>query len=206
MSLSKYLSIEFVGNYSNISKFFTAKGWEFEIKPVGANKLFLTVSSDLVEEVQFFVGMEIDDITKDRITNIKEITHEEFNNTSENGFEIIHNSNEKNKLIQETPVTSQHNINNEIGNFGTSVEKGFPEYPNLNSVNNERRTVIQNTQQPTTPLEIKDSIASFLSDTVLPSKSPLQNDDPFRYLTSRNYLTNFCLASSVIVFVLALFD
>lgn len=54
--------------------------------------------------------------------------------------------------------------------------------------------------------EVSDDIARALADTVLPSKSPLDPEDPFAYLTSRPYLKSFAMASSVLLFIIALLD
>ncbi len=53
---------------------------------------------------------------------------------------------------------------------------------------------------------IMETVSIALNDTVLPSKSPLPTEDPFNYLSSRNYLTMFLVASTTFIFLLGLFD
>jgi hypothetical protein len=49
-------------------------------------------------------------------------------------------------------------------------------------------------------------IGMALTDTSLPSKSPLPNDDPFAYLTSKTYVNYFLATSTLLIFVLTLLD
>ncbi len=54
--------------------------------------------------------------------------------------------------------------------------------------------------------EFYDVISTALNEAILPSKSPIPQDDPFNYLISRKYLRMFLLATSAFVFGLSLFD
>jgi hypothetical protein len=67
----KYLAIEFTGSYSNVLKFFEAKGWTFEIKNVGNNRLLLKISDELAEEVVFFKNTIVDEVNGDKISTVK---------------------------------------------------------------------------------------------------------------------------------------
>jgi hypothetical protein len=54
--------------------------------------------------------------------------------------------------------------------------------------------------------DVKNVISTAFSETILPSKSPLPQDDPFSYFTSENYLKMFVLASVAFVIVISLLD
>jgi hypothetical protein len=146
--------------------------------------------------------MEIND-KEDKITSVKEISQEEFNNTSENGFEIIHNEDKttghditKNLLVEtnhgNAPVNTQH----------VTHEK-FPE-PTVHTNIEKKITTVEHSSDSSD--DVMYRVNSALVDTTLPSKSPLPEEDPFRYLTSRNYLKYFVVASTAVLFVLTLLD
>lgn len=67
----KYLSISFLGTYSNMIKFFDTKGWTYEIKNVGHNKLLLKVSEELTEEIQFFKNSVLDEVSQEKILAVR---------------------------------------------------------------------------------------------------------------------------------------
>jgi len=56
------------------------------------------------------------------------------------------------------------------------------------------------------PEDIKEKVAKYLSDTVLPSKSQLSSSDPFAQIMSKDYLLYFTFVASVTLFVLNLFS
>jgi hypothetical protein len=180
---SKYFSVEFTGAYQGIVNYFNTKDWNYEIKNVGGSKLFLKVSEDLAEEVKYCNDMTIDDVKGDKITNIKEISQSEFQNFSENGFEIIHDHQQlETPLLTKEPFEIKKEVVNKLPEL---IFEKIPE-----------KSIEQ----------ISDNIARALNDTILPSKSPLPQDDSFSYLTSKNYLRNFLAVSTVILFLIALFD
>ncbi len=78
-------------------------------------------------------------------------------------------------------------------------------------VREEPKTKIE---EPKKRVEIKSAecndfnnlLSTAFSDAVLPSKSPLPQDDPFNYFNSKHYIKMFIVASVAFVFVLSLFD
>jgi len=197
--MSKYLSIEFEGPASNLSKFFESKGWNFEIKNIFPHKIFVKVSDELADEVKFFEGTPIDDSKEDKITTIKMISEGEYNNTAENGFEIIHAQGDAKRVVESNqPIISSNIINQQVRTAPTN-EIGFPLIA---------QSVPAGSQvgAPQTAEEVRHQIATALTNTILPSKSPLSADDPFAFLTSQSYLRNFAVASTVLLFLIALFD
>jgi len=188
----KFYSVEFLGTYSHIQSFFCDRGWNYEIKNVGGNKLFLKISEESIEELNYCVGMTFDDPHSGKITGMKEISENEFQNFSENGFEIIHDHHHENKLAKD------QNLNNNVGiKIEENVRRDLPK---------SHKTESQVLSQEETKEEISQRIAAALNDTILPSKSPLPENDLFVYLTSPSYLRNFFIASTLIIFVLALLD
>ncbi len=190
---SKYFSIEYSGLYSNVQSFLISRGWSAEVKNVGGNKLYLKISEDSVEELKYCKDMELDDLKGGKINQIKEILEHEFQNFSENGFEIIHDPHHVNKLTNEKQKF-------EINKQESQREEKF-EYPKFIQ---EEQSKVHDEEE--TKEEIRDRIANALTDTILPSKTPLHENDPFLYLTSPGYLKTFFFASTLIIFVLALID
>jgi len=56
------------------------------------------------------------------------------------------------------------------------------------------------------PSDKKERVAKYLNDTILPSKSPLNQSDPFSHIMSKDYLLYFTFGASVALFVLKLFS
>ena len=55
-------------------------------------------------------------------------------------------------------------------------------------------------------IPINDKLSEILNNAILPSKSPLQNDDPMNYLTSKDFLIQFLSFSSILLTLLSLFN
>jgi hypothetical protein len=200
--MSKFLSINFEGNYSNIKNFFLNKGWELDTKQISPSKLYARVSSeDLVEEIKFFSNMDLDDQFNVKMTKVDVISEDEYKNTAENGFEIINHS--ENKLISEVtqPIKSLDNVQEE-----KVVPKSNVNVQNVSSSNTGGNVNVCEVTGPSINEDPKSFVARVLNDTVLPSKSPLPQEDAFAYLTSPGYIRNFMIASVVVLFVLAILD
>lgn len=211
--MSKYLSIFYIGTHSDLIEFLKSKDLLFEIKRIGDQKVFTKVPpGDYSEEIKFLKSDEPLDDTKDfRIFMVKDISETEYETTVENGFELIQG---ENKLTGERiqpmishvePIETNVNQNVRQSLIQTNVDPIVQ--PNLT-----RFSENSNVQQPTkTQNLIQDytepvNIGMALTNTNLPSKSPLQPDDPFVFLTSSNFLKNFVVASSLLLFVLTLFE
>ncbi len=64
-------------------------------------------------------------------------------------------------------------------------------------------------RQPTTdvlPENLRDRVAKYLNDTVLPSKSQLSASDPFALISGKDYLLYFTFGASIALFALNLFS
>ena len=188
----KFYSIDYLGTYSNIQNFLSPRGWNYEVKNVGGNKLLLKISEESVEELFYCVDMTFDDSNTGKITGMKDISENEFQNFSENGFEIIHDHHHENKLAKDQNLSK-----NVVSNIEENVRREVPK-----SHQNESQVL----SQVETKEEISQRIAAALNDTILPSKSPLPDNDLFVYLTSPAYLRMFFTASTLIIFVLALLN
>jgi hypothetical protein len=197
---SKFLSVEFTGTLQGVNKFFESKGWTFETKHISPNKILVKVPEDLVDEVTFFQGTPFEDENgENTITSFKNIPEKEFYNTAENGFEIIHHKEEKKPQLEEIRKPSVDQT--EHKEVKPMNEQGFPS-PMVEGCK------IFGDQPPvqSEKLDAKENIATAFADAILPSKSPLARDDPFVFLTGRSYLRNFIAASTVLLFVITLFD
>jgi hypothetical protein len=65
---------------------------------------------------------------------------------------------------------------------------------------------VENKPTETNSKDFDNILSTALNESILPSKSPLPQDDPFNYFTSKNYLKMFLIASAAFVFVISLFD
>lgn len=233
--MNKYVSIEYSGPYSSLIKFIESKDLKFDVKPVQTGKAFLKISDELLDDVFFLSDAVIDEAKNEKITIIKEISESEFNNTSENGFEIIHNDdhshNHSTTLTNDTKVSNaeEHKTNQNsttLTDTAKTVEANSSVVEEINkSVKSNITTNDTNTisfPAPTVPINFSTekvvvqtfktdedklkAVSIGLSDTILPSKSPLPENDPFKYLTSCQYLSYFAGAATITIFVLALLD
>ena len=111
-----------------------------------------------------------------KIDDIKTITIEEYNNTEE---------------YKEEPKKLETPINTPL----TNVDDKYEEEQN----EEEKEEQINYTQ-------INDKLSEILNNAILPSKSPLQSDDPMNYLTSKDFLIPFITFSSLLLSFLSLFN
>ena len=213
--MSTFISLEFTGSYSNLMSFFDSKGFKFDVKPVSPNKILIKLPADMVEDLTFFTGNPLDEKEELMITSIKTIDESEFSHTAENGFEIINREHEKKSTPEvekkttpevEYPIISSNEIKHQEQEFkkkGSVNEQGFP-VPLVDTSCTVKKT--EEKRETKISADVRDNIASALSDAILPSKSPLPQDDPFVYLTSKSYMKNFITAATLILFVITLLD
>ena len=191
--MSRFLAVEFTGSLAGVNKFFESKGWSFETKHISNHKIYIRVPEDLEDEVTFFKGTPFEDGNgENTITSFKPIPESEFNKTAENGFEIINKQERLNSESSE-PVPEKKEVTKEV--VKPANEQGFPSP--LVEVAGKTEQIQASTQE---------NISAAFADAILPSKSPLPADDAFTFLISRNYLKNFVVASTVLLFVLTLLD
>ena len=200
--MSTFISLEYTGSYSNLMSFFDSKGFKFDVKPVSPNKILIKLSEEQADELKFFKGNALDD-KEEAITSIKSIEESEFTHTAENGFEIINSEHEKKAtpevVKQIIPSNEIKHQENEYKRKDLAKEQGFP-IPLVDTSCTVKTSEIE------ISTDVRNNIASALSDAILPSKSPLPQDDPFVYLTSKSYMKNFIHAATLILFVITLLD
>ncbi len=137
-----------------------------------------------------------------------------------------------NKIYLEVPS----DVNEEMSFFkGSAVDESFNKIEDIKQITieeyNNAEEYVEEVKQPeitssTTPLEnpdnneeekeeekieeiilpSNDEISKILNDTLLPSKLPLQNNDPMNYLTSKDFLLQFFVFSSILLTFLSLFN
>jgi hypothetical protein len=194
--MSRFLAVEFTGSLTGVNKFFESKGWSFETKHVSDHKIYIRVPEDLEDEVTFFKGTPFEDGNgENTITSFKPIPESEFNKTAENGFEIINKQERLNSESSEPVAEKKEKTKEVVKEVKPANEQGFPS-PLVD--------VAGKTEQR--QASTQDNISAAFADAILPSKSPLPADDAFTFLISRNYLRNFVVASTVLLFVLTLLD
>lgn len=67
---TKFLTIQFTGEYGDIVKFLDSKGWTYEIKIIGHNKLLLKINEESAEELELLRGHSIDKFNEVKITDV----------------------------------------------------------------------------------------------------------------------------------------
>ena len=128
------------------------------------------------------------------------------------------------------------NVNEEMSFFkGSWIDESFNKIEDIKEITIEEyknaEEYVEEVKQPeitssTTPLEnpdnneeekeeekieeiilpSNDEISKILNDTLLPSKLPLQSNDPMNYLTSKDFLLQFFVFSSILLTFLSLFN
>ena len=194
---SKFLSVEFKGSIQELNRFFESKGYTFETKHVSPNKILIKVPTDIIEDVMFCEDLPFDDENEEhRITSFKFIEEREFISIAEDFVVIDHKNEEirqnKEEIRQATPREQQRFPE-------PKEEQRFPE------AKQQERFPISPVEQ-TSQASTSNNISAAFSDAILPSKSPLPRDDPFVFLSGSSYLRNFIAASTVLLFVITLFD
>ena len=214
--MSKFISIEYVGTHSELVNFLKSKELLFENKQIGKNKVFMKVPSmEVYDEIKFLEGSTpLEEGKNFTMPQVKEITESEYSSTAENGFELIHPNDNKmvNEIVEPkveqnvqpvvqpvvTPVVQPIVYPNLQPTVQPANEQGFPQP--LIEAPKKTQQLIPESQ------DVRERIGMALTNTSLPSKSPLSPDDPFVFLTSGSYLRNFIVASTVLLFVLTLLD
>jgi len=76
-----------------------------------------------------------------------------------------------------------------------------PNVPNTVSSRNEERTVSSSCQSSPVIIgnDLMYSVLGAIQGTILPSKQPLQKNDPFNYMISREFIVMFMFLSLLIV-------
>ena len=88
----------------------------------------------------------------------------------------------------------QKNINNVTTIISDKIE------PLINNFNTNSRPKVEKSKSSISEGNSDmNNIVNALNDTSLPSKQPLQESDPFVYLSSRNYMLSFVLISLVVI-------
>lgn len=129
-----------------------------------------------------------------------------------------------------------NDVNEEMSFFkGSAIDESFNKIEDIKAITieeyNNAEEYVEEVKQPeitssTTPLEnpdnneeekeeekieeiilpSNDEISKILNDTLLPSKLPLQSNDPMNYLTSKDFLLQFFVFSSILLTFLSLFN
>ncbi len=184
---TQFVSVKFNGNYQEVMKFFEEKIQAFESKNVGKNIAYLKFeSASLAEEIKFFEGTDVD---TNYIQEVSFISEDAYINTSENAggdFEIVEAHQDSKVETPSKPVVEMPKVDEMI--FPSSTNVGGEA---VNSVKNE---------------EDDDVIAKAVVDSILASKSPLPESDPFAYITSKKYMSHFAMAATAMLFIMAIFD
>lgn len=191
--MSAFFSLEFTGNAQSIIDILKEQYPDFESKKVTSTKIFVKIPHDTsIDDVKFILPSEV---------TTKDISESEYNTTAENGFEIITNPDAvKFDQPKENVVVNTPKVEEKIEKIEKPQPKKSEEVYKAKEVSVESNKVISDS----TP--VKQIIESALLDTVLPSKSPLAAEDPFKYLTSFNYFKNFVHVSVVVLFLITLFN
>jgi hypothetical protein len=207
--MSKFISIEYQGSYSELINFLKSKELYFENKQIGVHRVFMKVpTQEVFDEIKFLESdVPLEEGKELRMSSVKEISETEFISTAENGFELINNDHKVvseglNAKVNDTPLIQPNIIPNVQPNIPSSVQPKiaicFPQAQGQEAP--KTQNLIQECEDP------RLRITEALNNTSLPSKSPLPQDDPFVFLSSPSYLRNFIAASTLLLFVLTLFE
>lgn len=175
--MSDYLEITFKGNFEEVRKFFDDKNWDHEAKRISENKALFKINPDCVDEINFFLGIDLND-GKLVLEKIEKSTVDAYENAEE--FE----EEEKDARFKE-------------GNEDDEKEPGFffgGEEDEL--LKSDRNTPAEGAPKVENPFNVNDLSAS------CPVKAVLKDGDPMAYLTSPSFLGKFFIASSLILFVM----
>jgi len=92
---------------------------------------------------------------------------------------------------------------NEPLTTSTIIEDVYTFIPNITP--QASTTAIKQPVNDVLPENKKVRIAKYLNDTILPSRTPLSESDPFQKIISKDYLVYFAFGSSIALFVVNLF-
>ncbi len=116
------------------------------------------------------------------------------------------------KVFSHTPLETHHDMAND------KLDRLLSESLTTSTIIGDVRNLVSGAIPLTTNVDFKKSnieftsdnksekIQKYLNDTLLPSRSQLNESDPFSQITSNDYLLYFALGASVALFALNLFN
>lgn len=116
-----------------------------------------------------------------------DITQEEYIKTSDGGYMLV-NHGEKSPM---SPTVDTADLSNRIVTQPPAEKIDFEEEKTIDQLSKE---------------QLMHKVDESISDTILPSKSPLQPNDPMNFLLEKRFLTTFLFASTALVLMMSLFD
>ena len=111
-----------------------------------------------------------------------------------------------NKIEDLKKITQEEYNNAEIYKEEPKITKVTPDVTPLINVDYKNEDEPKEEEEEVNYTPINDKLSEILNNTILPSKSPLQKEDPMNYLTSKEFLIQFFTISSILLTFLSLFN
>ena len=111
-----------------------------------------------------------------------------------------------NKIEDLKKITQEEYNNAEIYKEEPKITKVTPDVTPLINVDYKNEDEPKEEEEEVNYAPINDKLSEILNNTILPSKSPLQKEDPMNYLTSKEFLIQFFTISSILLTFLSLFN
>ena len=190
MSKSKYIKVNYEGEFKSITELIENKEWDIEIKEVENGTVYMKIPEDIEEEVYFFKNLTFNESTNTKFFDFIPITEDEFQSAKS----IEHNITTDEKKNEKKEETKQQNSNSQndkqtkmYNDFIRSISGEKDIDKNLNNKNK-----VNNQNLPEVSLEdIRKKIFE-------------EYKDPFDFFFAQKYLICFFIFASIAMIFLNL--
>ena len=221
--------IFYEGKKSDIENLMKEKDWKFELHEMDNKTLFCKIGDELYDELEFFKGLQVDELEITKILDIQEIDELDYNKEvsaikEKEEREKNQENDERNADVDEEKERIGFDTNdNEKERDEVEGDKERDEdnnneetSKNENNIISEKEKIIEKHSSPKKqntnenknlePEEKNYEKLFDLKDALLPSKNKLDENDIMNTLLSKDYLIKFFILASGIISFFCFFE
>ena len=191
MSKSKYIKVNYEGQFQSITELIESKEWNIDIKEVEEGTVYMKIPEDIEEEVYFFKNLTFNENTNTKFFDFIPITQNEFESAQSLAHSIISDEKKNEKKEETKPQNSNLGNDKQTKMYNDFIRSITGEEKNdKKDLNNSNKANNQNL--PEVSLEdIKKKISE-------------EFKDPFDLFFNQNYLICFFIFASIAMIFLNL--
>ena len=191
MSKSKYIKVNYEGQFQSITELIESKEWNIDIKEVEEGTVYMKIPEDIEEEVYFFKNLTFNENTNTKFFDFIPITQNEFESAQSLAHSIISDEKKNEKKEETKPQNSNLGNDKQTKMYNDFIRSITGEEKNdKKDLNNANKANNQNL--PEVSLEdIKKKISE-------------EFKDPFDLFFNQNYLICFFIFASIAMIFLNL--
>ena len=223
----RYCKIFYEGKKSDIENLMKEKVWKFELHEMDNKTLFCKIGDEFYDELEFFKGLQVDELEITKILDIQEIDELDYNKEvsaikEKEEREKNQENDERNADVNEEKERVRLESNDdekerdEVEDDKERFEDNNNEETSKNNITSEKEKLIEKHSSPKKqninenknlePEEKNYEKLFDLKDVLLPSKNKLEEKDIMNTLLSKDYLIKFIVIASGVISFLCFFE